>query len=598
LLAALLFASVFAAYLPALQGGRLLDDHLHITRPDLQSVAGLGRIWFEVGTTQQYYPVVHTAFWLEHRLWGDAVAGYHLANILQHALAAGLVVVLLRRLRLPGAWLAAFLFALHPVCVESVAWIAEQKNTLSTLLALGAAIAYLDFDERRDRRRYWLALALFVLALLAKTAVVTLPAALLVIVWWRRARLGWARDLAPLLPWFAAGGAVSLLTFSVEHALLAGVGATFALSWPARFLVAGRAFWFYLGKLVWPAGLTFFYPKWAVSPASAGDLLYPLAAAALGAALWRLARTRRGPLAAYLCFAGTLGPVLGFFNVEWFVFSYVADHLQYLSSLAVIGPFAAVATTAAGRLPDAARRFAPALAAGAALALGVLTWRQCGRYRDPVTFYRTAIALNPNAAGAYDNLGTVFAALPGRMPEAVGQFDQAIRLQPDLPGAYYNRGSAYLQMNQLPAALADLGEAFRLQPTSPDVLTNLGDALARSGRLPEAIDRYEAAHRLDPAAPDTLADLAEARFQLGSALASQRRFAEAADQLAAVVRLRPDFVDARANLGNLLFLQGRVAEAIVQYEEALRLKPGDEQIQRYLGAARLVLAERSGARVP
>src|SRR5665213_149199 len=219
-LTALLFTAVFAAYFPARDGGRLLDDHLHITRPELQSLGGLGRIWFDVGATQQYYPVVHTAFWLEHRLWGDAVAGYHLINVLLHATAAALLVVLMRRLRLPGGWLAAFVFALHPVCVESVAWIAEQKNTLSTVFALGASIAYLDFDERRYWRRYGSAFGLFALALLSKTAVVTVPGALLVVVWWRRSRLGWRRDVRPLLAWFALGGALSLVTFSVERRLL------------------------------------------------------------------------------------------------------------------------------------------------------------------------------------------------------------------------------------------------------------------------------------------------------------------------------------------------------------------------------------------
>jgi tetratricopeptide (TPR) repeat protein len=586
LLAAVLFTAVFAAYFPARNGERLLDDHSHITRPELQSLAGLGRIWFEVGATQQYYPVVHTAFWLEHRLWGDAVAGYHLTNVLLHAFAALLVVALMRRLRLPGAWLAAFLFALHPVCVESVAWIAEQKNTLSTVFALGAAVAYLRFEEKRDGSRYGFALGLFALALLSKTAVATVPGALLVIGWWRRGRLEWRRDVAPLLAWFALGGVVSLATFSVERGLVAGVGVAFPLSAAGRVLLAGRAFWFYLAKLFWPAGLTFFYPRWTVDPAVAWQYLYPLAAAALGAGLCLLARSRRGPLAAYLCFAGTLAPVLGFFNVEWFVFSYVADHLQYLACLAVFIPLAAVVTAGAARLPAGARRLAPAAAGGVALLLGVLTWRQCGRYADPVTFYRTAAALNPRAAAAHDNLGTVLAATPGRLPEAIAEFDQAVQIQPDLPGAYYNRGSAYLRIDRLPEARADLEQALRLQPGSPDVLTNLGVALARSGRLPEAIERYESALRIDPGAPDTRLDLARARFQLGSALAGQRRWAEAAGQLAEAVRLEPDYLEARVNLGSLLFLQNRLPEAIVQYEAALRLRPGDGQIQELLNAAR------------
>ncbi|MFZ1055015.1 MAG: hypothetical protein WAN79_05015, partial [Opitutaceae bacterium] len=178
LMAGLLLAAVVVAYLPARSGGLLLDDDLHITRPELQSFGGLLRIWFDVGATQQYYPVLHTAFWVEHRLWGDAVAGYHLVNVLLQACAGVLVAVLARRLRLPGAWLAAFVFALHPVCVESVAWIAEQKNTLSGVLALGAAVVYLDFERTRGRARYGVALGLFVLALMSKTVVLTLPAVL------------------------------------------------------------------------------------------------------------------------------------------------------------------------------------------------------------------------------------------------------------------------------------------------------------------------------------------------------------------------------------------------------------------------------------
>jgi tetratricopeptide (TPR) repeat protein len=599
LLAAGLFAAVLVAYFPARNGGQLLDDHSHITRPELQSLAGLGRIWFEVGATQQYYPIVHTAFWLEHRLWGDAVAGYHLANVLLHAFAALLVVALMRRLRLPGAWLAAFLFALHPMCVESVAWIAEQKNTLSTVFYLLAALAYLRWRESQmqfegevgpgGRARpclYFQGTAFFILALLSKSVTVTLPATLLIVFWWQTGRLVWKRDVQPLLAWFALGGAVSLVTFSVEHGLVAGVGVAFPLSGVGRVLLAGRAFWFYLAKLFWPAGLTFFYPRWTVDPAVGWQYLYPLAAAALGAGLWLLARSRRGPLAAFLCFAGTLAPVLGFFNVEWFVFSYVADHLQYLACLAVIIPVAAVVTAGAARMPLEARWLAPMAAGGAAVALGILTWRQCGRYADPVTFYRTAAALNPMAAAAHDNLGTVLAATPGRLPEAIAEFDQAIQIQPDLPGAYYNRGSAYLRVDRLAEATADLEQALRLQPGSPDVLTNLGVALARSGRLPEAIARYEGALRIDPGAPDTRLDLARARFQLGSAFAGQRRWAMAAGQLAEAVRLEPDYLDARVNLGNLLFLQGRVPEAIVQYEAALLLRPGDGRILELLNAAR------------
>ena len=212
---AILFAACFAVYAPALTGTYLWDDNAHVTTPDLRNAWGLFRIWFEVGATQQYYPVLHSAFWLEHQLWGDSVLAYHVVNVALHATAAALFGALLRRLAVPGAALAALLFALHPVCVESVAWISEQKNTLSLVFYLLAALAYLRFDERRHARDYAVATTWFVLALLTKSVTATLPAALLVVQWWRHGRLDVRRDVVPLLAWFALGVAAGLHTAHV-----------------------------------------------------------------------------------------------------------------------------------------------------------------------------------------------------------------------------------------------------------------------------------------------------------------------------------------------------------------------------------------------
>ncbi len=588
LLTALLFAAALIAYFPAMHGGLLLDDDLHITRPELQSWRGLGRIWFDVGATQQYYPVLHSAFWLEHRLWSDSVTGYHLCNVLLHASAAGLVVLLMRGLRLPGAWLAAFLFALHPVCVESVAWIAEQKNTLSTVFALGAAIAYLDFDERRSRTAYWLALGLFAMALLSKTVVVTLPAVLLVVAWWRRSRIDWRRDVLPLLPWFVIGGAVCLITLSVERRLLAGIGAAFTLGPVERVLLAARAFWFYLGELIWPVGLTFFYPKWVVSSAAAWAYLFPLAAATLAGGLWYLARRWRGPLAAFLCFAGTLVPVLGFFNVEWFVFSYVADHLQYFSILAVVIPVSAALTMSAARLSAACRQIAVVIAAAWVLGLGVLTWQQCGRYGDPVVFYRTAIALNPASAAAYSNLGAVLAALPGRQAEAIAAYEKARQMSPNSSDAEENLGAVLAKDPAHRAqGVAHLEAAVHLRPGKKLIHEKLAAALVdMPGRLSDAIAEYEASLQIDPNDP-------EVHNSLGSALLRDpRRLGEAQAEFETALRLKADFAEAHNNLGNALRrMPGRVNDAIQQYEEALRLKPDLAEAHNDLG---LVLAPLPG----
>ena len=247
-----LLAASLLAYWPALRGAFVWDDDAHITAPALRSLHGLWRIWTDLGATQQYYPLLHSAFWIEHRLWGSHVVGYHLANVFLHALAACLVVLIVRRLALPGAWLAGLIFALHPVAVESVAWISEQKSTLSAVFYLAAALAYLRYDESRDRKHYLWASALFLCALLSKSVTASLPAALLVIFWWKRGRLRLRRDVRPLAPWFALGIAAGLFTAWVEHTFIGAQGANFALSILQRFLLAGRVVCFCALKLFWP----------------------------------------------------------------------------------------------------------------------------------------------------------------------------------------------------------------------------------------------------------------------------------------------------------------------------------------------------------
>ena len=192
--------AVLIVYQPVWNGGFLWDDAAHVTRADLRSWQGLWSIWSAPQATQQYYPLTHSFFWLQHRLWGDVPSGYHLANIVLHAAAASLVGLILYRLAVPGAYLAAAIFALHPVQVESVAWIAEIKNTLSAVFYLGAAIAWLRYRKDENLAAYVLALGLFILALCSKTVTATLPAALLLIEWWRRGQLEWRRDVLPLVP--------------------------------------------------------------------------------------------------------------------------------------------------------------------------------------------------------------------------------------------------------------------------------------------------------------------------------------------------------------------------------------------------------------
>jgi tetratricopeptide (TPR) repeat protein len=605
---ALIAGSTLMAYLPAMRGRLLWDDEGHITRPDLQSLEGLWRIWTVPGATQQYYPLLHTAFWAEHALWSDSVLYYHLVNVTLHALAACLVVAIVRRLALPGAWLAGLWFALHPLSVESVAWISEQKSTLSGAFYLAAALAYLRFDESRRWTAYVGGSVYFVAALLSKSVTAVLPAVLLVLLWWRRGSIEWKRDVRPLLPWFAVGAAAGLFTAWAEAALIGAKGAEFALTPIQRVLLAGRAIWFYAGKVLWPANLTFFYPRWEIDAAALWQHLFPAAAIGAGVTLWLCRRSTRGPLAACLIFAGTLFPVLGFLDVYPFRYSYVADHFAYLASLAILIPLAAVVSAARPR----------GAAAGVliAAALGFATWKQSAQYRDAATLYRATLERNPSAWLAHNNLANLLLENPAGRPEAIAHLESAIRLKPEFPEAHLTMGNALLDMQgRLADAINEYRTAVRLAPGSERAHTNLGNALMRAGKIEEAMGELQQALRIDPANAEAHNDLGnvlaripgrlpeaieqyrkalssrpgfpEAHNNLGRALAGQPGgLPEAIAEFEAAIRLRPDYWSAHSNLGNALSLiPNRLQDAVAEYRMALRLQPDSATVHNNLGYA-------------
>jgi Flp pilus assembly protein TadD len=557
----LIFVSTLIAYWPALNGAFIWDDGGHVTRADLRSWAGLGRIWFEIGATQQYYPFLHSAFWFEHQLWGDAPLGYHLVNVLLHATSACLFGVMLRRLAVPGAWLAALVFALHPVCVESVAWISEQKNTLSTVFYLGAALAYWRFAASRRPAPYALATALFVLALLTKTVTATLPAALLVICWWQRGRLEWRRDVVPLLPWFVIGVAAGFVTAQVEHTLIGTKEAAFSMNAVERGLIAGRVVWFYLGKLFWPFDLEFIYPRWTISATAAWQYLFPLAAIAALGALWWRRRQQRGLLAAALFFGGTLFPVLGFLNIFPFLYSFVADHFQYVACL---GVFATAGAPLTGLSALTSLRTARVAAAFLLLALGTLTWRQSGIYRNVFVLYETTIAQNPACWMAHNNLGIALANA-GRKEEAIAHFRQSLQIYPGNVEAESNLGSGLTTLGRPGDALPHLQRALQIQPNLDQGYVNLGLALMALGRSDEGLAALATAARQSPRDPTV-------HYNLGVALAMQGHVGEAISHFARAVQLKPDYAEAELNWGLGLTLTDRFPEAVPHFERSLQLK--------------------------
>ena len=608
-------------YAPLLtaSGGFLWDDAGHLTAPALQSLDGLRRIWFDVGATQQYYPVVHSAFWLQAALWGTSTPlPYHLVSVLLHATSAWLLFRILIRLEVPGAWLGALLFLVHPVHVESVAWTSELKNTLSGVFYFAAALAYLQFDRARTRGSYAVAIVLFTLAVLSKSVTATLPFALAIALLWRRGRLDVARDLMPLAPFMLVGAAGGALTVWFERTLIGAEGQDFAFSFIERGLIAGRAVVFYLTSLVWPVGLAFNYPRWDVSQAIWWQYLYPAGVLACLIALWRIGW--RGTLTALVLFGVTVGPALGFVNVYPFRFSFVADHFQYLASAPILACLSAALWIWLGpRLRTTTAVMVGGLVILAPLALQAA--RLSRDYVDGVTLYRATIARNPDSWLAHNNLAALLlGAEPPDFVSAARHARDALRVFPDYAEARFNLAVALHEMGDLPNAIAEYQRLLAQMSAEPQrfrreatVQRRLGQALTETGRPEEAITALTRALTLEPdSAPSHAAlamalaqsgDIARARphfeaaarlapgdashqINLGAALLQSGDYASAARALEVAAARAPTIPDVHHNLGSAYVALGRYADAVRAFENALRLRPSDPQTQAALAAAR------------
>jgi protein O-mannosyl-transferase len=589
-----LVCSTLFAYRPVWNGGMLWDDEGHLTRADLASVAGLARIWLEPGATQQYYPLVHTTFWAFHRLWGDGTAGYHLANIVLHSVSAFLLWIILQRLFIPGAIFAAFAFALHPVQVESVAWMTELKNVLSGVFYFAAALAYLRYETSQSRRAYAAALAFFVLAVASKTVAVMLPPALLVVVWWRTGRLRLREDVLPLVPFVIVAIAAGLTTIWVERTMIGAEGVEFDLGMVERSLLASRAIWFYLWKLAWPSNLTFIYPRWDVSAGSTLSWLFLIAFICLLGTCLVLSKRYRGPLAALLFFCVTLFPALGFFNVYPFRFSFVADHFQYLAS---VGPIVFVAAALAINVPAVARRgLGSVIGVIVICTLGALTFAQSRQYVDAESLYRTTIARNPDAWLAHNNLAALLLAgepPAARVDEAVQHLEAALRLKPDYAEAHYNLGTAFERLGRLDQASQRYRQVLVIVPGERRALMRLhtmrvdratrllqdGLAAEARGRIRDAAGAYREACELDPDRAVLHRSLGRALHRLGSrdeAIAAYRRALVIDDASG----------ETHNDLGVLLAEMGRFPEAADQFERAIAIDPTDAAARANLQQAR------------
>jgi protein O-mannosyl-transferase len=534
LLALILAVVTFVAYVPAMRGGFIWDDDDHLTaNPAMTTPHGLRLIWSSLAVSR-YYPLTLTTFWVERHLWGLDPMPYHLVNIALHALNGVLVYFVLRRLRIPGPWLAAILWTLHPVNVESVAWITELKNTQSGAFFLLSLLCFFRFET--DERRGWYALALGcgAAALLSKSSTVVLPVVLLLCAWWQRGR--WQRaDILRSIPFFGIAAGMSVLTIIEQRGYILRHGAAeWKLGITERFVLAGQAIWFYAGKLVWPVDLTFIYPRWELDARSVLSWMPLAGLVAAGVALWMRRRHSwaRAVLFGLGAFVACLLPVLGFFDVFYFRFSYVADHFQYLASIGLI----ALVLSAGVKLRERIRGFdgesGIVVASITVVALGALTFQQEFAYRNVETIWRDTIAKNPQAWLAHNNLG-VELRRSGRMVEAAEQYEEALRYNPDYAEAHNNLANFLYQQGDVPGAMTHWEQALRSYPNFAEAHLNFGSALVEAGEVAKGIAHYEQA-----------------------------------------LLIKPDLPDAHCHLGDALARIGKPKEALMHYETALKLKPG------------------------
>ncbi len=547
LFAIILVVATILLYRQAWNGGFIWDDDYYVTKNYLlTSPDGLWRIWFSLESPSQYFPLTYTTFRLERAVWGLNPTGYHWINILLHATNALLLWRLLAQLQVPGGWLAAGIFALHPVQVESVAWITERKNVLMGFFFLLTLLAWVRFIDERGQRRwrfYRLALIFYLLALCSKSTACTLPAALFLILWLRGKTINWRRALQ-IVPFIVLGLAMGLIAIWWERYHIGTRGPMFALGPLERLITASHAVWFYLGKLFWPTKLIFIYPQWTIEPNNLFAYIWLVAGIAMCAAIYFARRyVGRSVEVAAAFFVATLGPVLGFIMLYTFRYTFVADHYQYLAS---IGPIALVSAglVKLSQWLQLGPRFLTTVSILSLAALGILTWRQSTPYRDSQTLWQTTIDRNPACWMAENNLGADLLHT-GDIDAAITHFEKSLQLRPNYTEPRCNLANALLRKGQTDAAMDEARVALNLNPNEPEAHGVLGTVLMTKGELDAAIAHFSKALEVRP-------NDSNAHYDLAIALLDKHDTGRAIAHYQKAIELQPDYVEALVNLAWIL----------------------------------------------
>jgi len=579
----ILVLGVILAYQPVWWAGFFWDDEALVTaNPCIVGPLGLKEIW--TTSAADICPLVQTTFWMEHALWGLAPLPYHLVNVLFHGAGAIVLWRVLRSLQAPGAWLGAALWALHPVQVESVAWISEMKNTQSTMFFLLSILFFVRWlkgrgvDDRKDGAwNYALTLLFAALAMASKSSTVVLPVILCLCAWWVEGRWQW-RNVARVAPIFLMSIATSAVSMWTQKLQLAGTDPQWVRTWPERLVAAGDAVWFYLGKLVWPHPLITIYPRWQID-AGQGVSYLPLLAVILTLFLLWLKRESwsRPWFFVFAYFLVAALPVLGLVDNYIFRYSLAFDHLQYLASM---GPLA-LAAAGMVRWADFAipGRFwlRSILGAGVLLVLGLMSWHRAWAYESDEMLWTDTLAKNPNCWAGYTNLGKIFLER-GQVGEAMDQFRKALEINPNYDIAHNNLGDAFLHRGQVDEAMDQFRKALEINPSYVVAHNNLGNALSQKGQVDEAVAEFQKALEINPS-------YNVAHNNLGNALLKKGQVDEAVAEYQKALEINPNFDFAHNNLGLALLQKGQVDEAMVQFQKALEINSDFAEAHNNLGKA-------------
>ncbi|MFM8634178.1 MAG: tetratricopeptide repeat protein [Planctomycetia bacterium] len=549
--AALIVLAGLWIYSPTYHGDWLWDDDVVLTNnPTVLSgsLAGLVKLWVNPDGLD-YFPLSYSAFWLQAMVFGPQSTGYHVTSILLHIASGLLLWALLGKMKIPGAWVTAFAFTIHPVCVESVAWVAETKNTLSLALFLASCIFWVGQDDEvpgpKRERLYLCSLAFFLLAMFAKTSVVAMPVLTLLYAWWKRGTVT-MQDAVRAAPMFLISIVLGIITMQYQWGRAIGVEGVPVGGIDSRIATAGMAILFYLVTIVWPVHLLPIYPRWDVDPPKAWQFL-PLIL--IGGAAWWLWKNRATPwgrnaILAFGFFLLMIAPVLGLVDISYMRITWVADHFLYLPMIGPLALFVAAAAVWLGKRNERERTVFAAMAAGLMVFLAANSYFYAINWMDEDHLWEHTLASNHEAWQAHNRLG-VRKLNRNDLDGAYYHFRNSSRIRPDLGETKNNLGVVLSKKGRIDDAIKAYEEAAQASPQILGIHFNLADAYLQVGKLTEARDYFEKLLEAQPSNAVFLHKHAIALFKLGE---KEKAIAE----LRRVLELDPNYADARRNLDMML----------------------------------------------